>query len=144
MDTRHWVGKTRRCCREITVSGMRESEVAAFAALRLAGAPRHVQDLRRLAMLVHRHTGGNPLFVLNVLDHPVARRLVMEQNGCWELRADLDEVDLGLPDDVRRIIAAQLERLPVSECAMLEVASVADRTFSAATGDSPTTSWRVL
>ena len=123
----------KRCCREITLGGMTESEVADFAALRLPAAPRNAQDLRRLAMLVHRHTGGNPLFVLNVLDHLVARSLIVEQNGRWVLGADLDEVDLGIPDDVRRIIAAQLERLRASECTMLEVASVAGRMFSAAT-----------
>lgn len=121
----------KRCCRQITLTGMMESEVADFAALRLPPAPGHAQDLRRLALLVHRHTGGNPLFVLNVLDNLVARRLIVEQNGRWALSADLDEVDLGIPDDVRRIIAAQLERLPATECALLEVASVAGRTFSA-------------
>lgn len=123
----------KRCCREITLSGMTESEVAGFVALRLPPAPSHTQDLRRLALLVQRHTGGNPLFVLNVLDDLIARRLIVEQNGRWALSADLDEVTLGIPDDVRRIIAAQLERLPATECTVLEVASVAGRTFSATT-----------
>lgn len=123
----------KRCCREITLSGMTENEVADFVALRLPPAPAHGQDLRRLALLVHRHSGGNPLFVLNVLDDLVARRLIFEQNGRWALSADLAEVNLGIPDDVRRIIGAQLERLPASQCALLEVASVAGSTFSAAT-----------
>ena len=123
----------KRCCREITLSGMGESEVADFIALRLPPAPGLAQDLRRLARLVHRHTGGNPLFVLNVLDDLVARSLIFEQEGRWALSSDLTEIDLGTPDDVRRIIAAQLERLPPAECALLEVASVAGSTFSAAT-----------
>src|SRR6185312_3855195 len=123
----------KRCCRHITLGGMTENEVADFAALRLPAPPSHQQDLRRLALLVHRHTGGNPLFVLNVLDNLVARRLIVEQNGRWALSADPDEVALGIPDDVRWIIAAQIERLPAFECALLEVASVAGRAFSAAT-----------
>jgi len=103
----------KRCCRHITLSGMTESEVADFAALRLPASPGHAQDLRRLALLVHRHTGGNPLFVLNVLDNLVARRLIVEQNGRWALSADPNEVALGIPDDVRRIIAATNRAPPV-------------------------------
>jgi predicted ATPase len=125
--------RIKRCCREIALSGMCESEVADFIALRLPPAPGHAQDLRRLALLVHRHTGGNPLFVLNVLDDLVARRLIFEQDGRWKLSGDPNEIDLGTPDDVRRIIAAQLERLPPAEFALLEVASVAGSTFSTAT-----------
>ena len=125
--------RIKRCCSEIALSGMTASEVADFIALRLSIAPIRSQDLRRLALLVHRRTGGNPLFVLNVLEDLVARRLIVEINGRWVLSADLEEIDFGIPDDVRRIIAAQLERLPASERTLLEVASVAGRTFSAAT-----------
>ncbi len=129
----------KRCCREIALSGMSESDVADFIALRLppaAGqAPPSGQahDLRRLALRVHRHTGGNPLFVVNVLDDLVARSLIFERDGRWALKSDLNDINLGTPDDVRRIIAAQLERLPPNECTLLEVASVAGGTFSATT-----------
>jgi DNA-binding winged helix-turn-helix (wHTH) protein/predicted ATPase len=135
----------RRCCREITLSGITESDVAEFIALRFPPATGQAapsdqappsgqaHDLRRLALRVHRHTGGNPLFVVNVLDDLVARSLIFEQDGRWALKSDLNEIDLGTPDDIRRIIAAQLERLPPTECTLLEVASVAGGTFSATT-----------
>ena len=129
----------KRCCREIALSGMSESDVADFIALRLPPASGQAppsgqaHDLRRLALRVHRHTGGNPLFVVNVLDDLVARSLIFEQDGRWALNSDLNEINLGTPDDVRRIIAAQLERLPPTECTVLEVASVAGGTFSATT-----------
>lgn len=123
----------KRCCREITLRGMSESDVADFIALRLPPAAGRAQDLRRLALRVHRHTGGNPLFVVNVLDDLVARSLIFEQDGRWALNSNLNEINLGTPDDVRRIIAGQLERLPPTECTLLEVASVAGSTFSATT-----------
>jgi len=123
----------KRCCREIALSGMSEDDVADFIALRLPPTAGETQDLRRLALRVHRHTGGNPLFVVNVLDDLVARSLIIEQDGRWALSSNLNEIDLGTPDDVRRIIAAQLERLPPSEWSLLEVASVAGSTFSATT-----------
>ena len=123
----------KRCCCEIMLTGMSESDVADFVDLRLPSAPGQAQNLRRIAILVHGHTGGNPLFVLNVLEDLVARGLIVEQAGRWALNSDLDETDLGTPDDVRRIIAAQLERLRPAECDLLEIASVAGGAFSATT-----------
>jgi len=137
----------KRCCREIALSGMSESDVADFIALRLPPASGQAppsgqaHDLRRLALRVHRHTGGNPLFVVNVLDDLVARSLIFEQDGRWALNSDLNEINPGTPDDVRRIIAAQLERLPPTECTVLEVASVTGSTFSATTVAGACASW---
>ncbi|HXR77321.1 MAG TPA: AAA family ATPase [Bryobacteraceae bacterium] len=121
----------RRRCHQIPLSGMSESAVADFVARRLPPAPGHAEKVRRLAFLMHRHTGGNPLFLVNVIEDLVARDLIVDQSGRWEVSGDLDEINLGIPDDVRRIIARQLERLPPAECDLLEVASVGGGTFSA-------------
>ncbi len=123
----------KRCCREINLSGLSESEVAEYVAARGSPAPGQAQDLHRLALLVHRHTGGNPLFVLNVLDDLVSRGLVLERDGKWALNMDLNKITLSTPEDVRRVIGAQLERLPPMASAVLEVASVAGSTFSVPT-----------
>lgn len=123
----------KRRCHQITLVGMSEGEVADFVAFGLPPASGHAEKMRRLAFLIHRHTGGNPLFMVNVIDDMVARGLIVGQSGRWELNGDLDEINLGIPDDVRRIIARQLERLPPAERALLEVASVAGGTFSAIT-----------
>ncbi len=122
--------RIKRCCREISLSGMSESEVAEYVAARVPPAPGHAQDLHRLALLVHRHTGGNPLFVLNVLDDLVARGLLSERDRKWALNTDLNMITLSTPEDVRRVIGAQFERLPPTASALLEVASVAGSTFS--------------
>jgi DNA-binding winged helix-turn-helix (wHTH) protein/predicted ATPase len=125
--------RTQRRCHEAAVTGLSDSEVADFIAFRFPAAPGQAQNLRRLAFLIHRHTGGSPLFVLNILDDLVARKLILGQDGYWALSRDLNEISLGTPDDVRRMIWAQLERLPEQERAVLEVASVAGETFSATT-----------
>ena len=112
---------------------MSESEVAEYVAARVPPAPGQAQDLHRLALLVHRHTGGNPLFVLNVVDDLIARGLLLEQDRKWALNTDLNTITLSTPEDVRRIIGAQFERLPPTASALLEVASVAGATFSVPT-----------
>ncbi len=123
----------KRCCREISLSGMSESEVADYMAARVPPALGHAHELHRLAILIHRHTGGNPLFVLNVLDDLVARGLLLDQDRKWASNMDLEMITLGTPDDVRRVIAAQFERLPPTASTVLEVASVAGSTFSVPT-----------
>jgi predicted ATPase len=125
--------RIKRCCREIGLSGMSESEVAEYVALRVPPAPGHAQDLRRLALGVHRHTGGNPFFVANVLDDLIARGLIFEHDSKWALKRDLNQITLGTPEDVRCIIGTQIERLSPTACAVLEVASVAGGAFSVAT-----------
>jgi predicted ATPase len=112
---------------------MSESEVAEYVALRVPPAPGHAQDLRRLALGVHRHTGGNPFFVANVLDDLIARGLIFEHDSKWALKRDLNQITLGTPEDVRCIIGTQIERLSPTACAVLEVASVAGGAFSVAT-----------
>ena len=89
--------RIKRCCREINLSGMSEGEVAEYVAARVPSAPGQAQDLHRLALLVHRHTGGNPLFVLNVLDDLVSRGLLLRQDGKWALNMDLNMITLSTP-----------------------------------------------
>jgi DNA-binding winged helix-turn-helix (wHTH) protein/predicted ATPase len=125
--------RLKRLCRDIGLSGMTEAEVGEYLALRLPPAPGHTRDFQRLAGLIHRHTGGNPLFVLNVVDDLLARGLIAERDGAWTPTSDLSTITLGTPEDVRRMIASQVDRLPAAECAVLEVASVAGAAFSVAT-----------
>jgi predicted ATPase/DNA-binding winged helix-turn-helix (wHTH) protein len=125
--------RIKRCGRDIALSGMSADEVADFIQTRFPLAPGQAMHLPGLAHRVHRHTGGNPLYVLNVLDELRARGLISLHDDRWTCNHDWNESDLGTPDDVRRIIAAQLERLPPADCALLEIASVAGATFSPAT-----------
>lgn len=125
--------RVKRCCREIRLTGMSETEVGEYLALRLPPAPAHARDLQRLAVLIHRHTGGNPLFIVNVVDDLIARGLISEQGALWLLTSDLDAITLGASEDVRRMIAGQIDRLPPTARALLEIASVAGASFSVPT-----------
>ncbi len=78
-----------------------------------------------LAQRVHAHTGGQPLFVVAVVEHLLSRGLILDTAPGWALATALDRIDLGTPQDVRRMIEAQLQRLSPAERQLLEVASVA-------------------
>ena len=91
-------------CREIALAGLDESNVAEYAALRCPPAPGQGKRMRRLAKLVHQQTGGNPLFTVNVFDNLAARGLLVSENGRWTLTREVNRVELGMPDDIRRMI----------------------------------------
>jgi predicted ATPase len=83
-----------------------------------------------LPSLIHQRTDGNPLFLVNVVDSLVERGVVHQVHGRWQLSVGLDEVTVGVPDNVARMIARELERLELLERRVVEAASVAGMEFS--------------
>jgi DNA-binding winged helix-turn-helix (wHTH) protein/predicted ATPase len=118
-------------CQEIALEGLEEEAVVDYVMLRFPAAPGQAATLDRLARLVHERTGGTPLFVVNVLDDLMGRGLLIPQGQGWQLGPDLNALDLGIPESIRRTIERQVDRLDPDERALLETASVIGATFSA-------------
>jgi tetratricopeptide (TPR) repeat protein len=116
----------RQLCREIPLEPLGEAQVAEYLAADSseAGLP------EGLAKLLYRHTEGNPLFMVAALDHMIELGLVSRESGAWKLRAALEEIELGVPQKLRRMIEAQFDKLTSEEQRMLEAASVAGMAFS--------------
>jgi class 3 adenylate cyclase/tetratricopeptide (TPR) repeat protein len=74
-------------------------------------------------------TDGNPLFVRELVrmlvDDEVIRR---RDDGVWELTIDADAVEV--PPTIQSLLAARVERLPIEERRLLELASVIGAEFS--------------
>jgi DNA-binding winged helix-turn-helix (wHTH) protein/tetratricopeptide (TPR) repeat protein len=119
----------RQWCDEVALARLTEADVRELIAARFA---MHRDEQHRVGRLVHQHTGGNPLFVKHVLADLVSRGVLAEQHGAWTLAA-VDAATLGVPDDVRRTIMRQLERLDARGRAYLEVMSVLGGPCAAAT-----------
>ena len=114
-------------CHEIALAPLREADVAEYLGDGAMGA-----DLPAgLARVVHRHTEGNPLFMVAALEHMTQRGFVSHENGAWRLDVPLEEIDLEVPENLRAMIEAQIERLSAEEQRALEVASVNGVSFSA-------------
>jgi predicted ATPase len=88
---------------------------------------------RELARLVHQRTEGSPLFMVNVVKDWVRQQVLVEVGGQWTLRRRLDEIVVGVPDNLRPLIEQQFEHLDAATQALLETASVAGVRFTAAT-----------
>ncbi len=119
-------------CREIELEGLDEAAVAEFVLQRCPPPPAERARLIRLAGAIHRHTGGNPLFVANVVDDLASRGLLLKEADGWRVAAGTAAADLGVPATVSRMLASQFERLDPDDQTLLEAASMAIQSASAA------------
>jgi predicted ATPase len=117
---------THQLCRQIALRPLSHEDVAEY--LRGESADSLPDGF---AELVYRHSEGNPLFMIAALDHMTERGLVAREGGQWRLRVPVGEIEIDVPETLRQMIEAQIERLTSEEQRALEVASVAGARFTA-------------
>ena len=116
-----------RLSHEISLERLEESHVANYLAAKFANA-----DLPRgLASLIHRHSDGNPLFMIAMLDHLAQRGVIAQINGRWQMTLPLEQVDPGVPETLRHMLEVQLEELSDEQQQLLTCASVGGQCFTA-------------
>jgi DNA-binding winged helix-turn-helix (wHTH) protein/tetratricopeptide (TPR) repeat protein len=113
-------------CHEIPLRPLAKAEVAEYLTATASGSA--LPD--GLADLIHRNSGGNPLFMTAALDHLARRGLVSCDTGVWRIAAPLHEIEVQVPETLRQMIETQIERLSAEEQRALEVASVTGAVFS--------------
>jgi predicted ATPase len=114
--------------RELPLGLLSEDAIGDYLAARLpeGGWP------SGLAQLLHRRTEGLPLFLVNLIDEWLELGILVRSDSTWELKRDLNELDVVVPASIRALIEKQLERLAPPELQALEGASVAGVEFAAA------------
>jgi DNA-binding winged helix-turn-helix (wHTH) protein/tetratricopeptide (TPR) repeat protein len=117
-----------RKCAELALEFLTEDAVSEYLAARFPVS----QLPAKLSHLIHQRTDGNPLFMVNVVDYLLARKLVVETDGRWELKVKLEELEVGVPESIHQMIEKQVDRLSLEQQQMLEAASVVGVEFSAA------------
>jgi DNA-binding winged helix-turn-helix (wHTH) protein/tetratricopeptide (TPR) repeat protein len=120
-----------RQCREIALAPLSEAEVEQYLAVQSpAGYPPDGRPPPGLSALVHRHSEGNPLFMVAALEHMAKRNLLTRVDGRWQLHRPLEQIEFEVPEDLRHMIEARLEPLSAQELSALELASIAGASFS--------------
>jgi predicted ATPase/DNA-binding winged helix-turn-helix (wHTH) protein len=119
--------RLHKLCHELPLEYLSLRAVEEFLALKFPGH----QFSSRLAAMIHRRTEGNPLFIVNVVDYLEDAQIIVQVDGTWRLRVDLDEVELGVPENIRNMIEKHIDRLTSEEQRILEGASVAGMECSA-------------
>jgi predicted ATPase/DNA-binding winged helix-turn-helix (wHTH) protein len=115
----------RRRYMDIALEYLSRTDIEAYLQRRFDGS-RVADDV---VTLVHGHTDGNPLFMVTLVDHLLARGWLTEHEGVWRLTATRVTIEEDVPDDLRQLIEAQLRLATRAERAMLEVASVVGVAF---------------
>ena len=83
--------------------------------------------------LIYSRTEGNPLFMVSMVDDCVRQGLLIQAKGGWGYAHDIGtHGSISVPDNIRQMIEFQLDRLCSEEQRVLEAASVAGASFSAA------------
>src|SRR4029434_1702413 len=93
---------SRRTGRELALAPLDEASVGAYLTQRFAGGGLN----ETLAPILRRQTGGNPLFMVNAVDHLVACELIATEKRRWTLRATAAEIARAGPESLRPTIAA--------------------------------------
>ncbi len=110
---------------ELRLGPLAAEDVASYLAGRLPGAPVATDLVRR----VHERTGGEPLYLCNLTDVALDTGCIAEVEGAWTVAGDLESL---VPDDLRKLVERQVDRLSPEERGVLEAASACGVQFSIA------------
>lgn len=116
-----------RQCEELRVTPLREASIGDY----LRGRFGELALPEAVTATLARRTGGNPLFVVSMVDDLIRQGAVTEMEGRWITRKEnVTELAERVPDTLRQLIEQQVERLSEAEQRLLEVASVAGVEFA--------------
>jgi DNA-binding winged helix-turn-helix (wHTH) protein/tetratricopeptide (TPR) repeat protein len=111
---------------EIGLERLEESDVADYLRVEFGNGSRW----DGLANLVHRHSGGNALFMATIVQDMVKKRLIAEVDGIWKLMTALEDLAPSVPETLQQLIEVQFEQLDEEQQSILRSASVAGDRFS--------------
>jgi DNA-binding winged helix-turn-helix (wHTH) protein len=117
-----------RQCKELRLDSLNESAVQEYLEKHYSG---HGFS-KKTAAWIKQRTGGNPLFIINLLEHLIARGLLVQHEGHWALNESLKDAVQTVPPTIQQIIERQMDRCTPQEQNLLKVASVQGVEFSAA------------
>src|SRR6267142_2385746 len=114
-------------CHEIALERLEESNVGEYLTEEFAECTFAAADL---AKLVHRHSGGNALFMVGIVQSMLKKGVIAQLQGKWALTVPLEKIAPAVPETLQQLIQVQFEQLSMSEQGILRSASVAGDRFS--------------
>jgi predicted ATPase len=116
-----------RQCEELRVTPLGEAAIGEY----LHGRFGELALPEAVNVTLARRTGGNSLFIVNMVNDLVRQGAVTEVDGRWiAWKEQVTELAERIPDTLRQLIERQVERLSEAEQRLLEVASVAGTEFA--------------
>jgi DNA-binding winged helix-turn-helix (wHTH) protein/predicted ATPase len=116
-------------CEDLPLEYLGQGAVAEYLAVRFP----HHKFPAELPALIHARTGGNALFMVSAVSYLLHEQLITQRQNEWVLSAQIERVEVGVPDSIKQMTEKQLGYLNQSKQRLLEVASVAGEEFSTQT-----------
>lgn len=120
--------RPRGLCSELALGTLSPRAVVEYVDSRFPG---HAFPIE-LARLLRERTGGNPLFIEQVIAAWLEAGAISLEGECPTLAARLEDLAGEVPESLRQLIEHQLNRLDAGDQELLEAASTAGREFSTA------------
>jgi DNA-binding winged helix-turn-helix (wHTH) protein/tetratricopeptide (TPR) repeat protein len=115
-----------RLAHELNLERLEESDVAEYLGTKFADNALP----EGFANLIYRHSGGNALFMVTILQDMEKKGLIAQDGGKWKLTVGLEDVDPSVPETLDQLIELQFQQLNPVEQRILRSASVAGEHFS--------------
>jgi DNA-binding winged helix-turn-helix (wHTH) protein/tetratricopeptide (TPR) repeat protein len=119
--------QAHRLCSELWPEYLSETAVEEYLADRF---PDH-RFPPKLSQVVHRKTGGNPLFVTALIDDLLREHFIEKDLEHWQFKGEPEVIGTHQSSSVRQAIEGELGRLSTTEQRILEAAAVAGLEFTA-------------
>ena len=121
-------------CRDIDLEPFQPIDLSEYLSLAL-GRVGFADDL---AALVHRHSGGNPLFATALIRDLIATGIVARDGPAWRLTLPVDRIEPAVPATLQDMLNVQFDQLDDQEQRVLRRASAIGERFAAwAVADRP-------
>jgi predicted ATPase/DNA-binding winged helix-turn-helix (wHTH) protein len=101
--------------REVELDRLGAADVADYVAARFA--PGDVPAA--FGTVIHRHSDGNPLFMVAMLDHLQQQGVLAQVDGRWVLTVPLETVNPGVPETLKQMLQLQLQHASKAEQQLL-------------------------
>ena len=113
--------------KEVPLELLTEAAIANYLAMRFSN-----EIAEQLTVAVHHKTDGNPLFIVELMDHLINQNMIVQGGNAWKLKCETEQIQTIVPDSLTEIIQKQVEQLTPKEQQVLTAASVIGHSFSTA------------
>jgi tetratricopeptide (TPR) repeat protein len=110
----------QRICREISMRLLSQRDIESYLALRFL----QNQFPPAFAPALYRRTGGNPFFLVELIQDLLEQGSLVEQDSRWALTIRPDQLNRSFPDSVQSMIEKKIDQLDDRDRRLVAAASV--------------------
>lgn len=112
-------------CSEVALERLEESQIAQYLVAELG-----MNNPVDLANLVYRHSGGNALFMVAIVQELIKQGVIAQSAEGWMLTTPIAKIEVSVPETLQHLLDLHFEQLSAPEQQVLKTASVAGERFS--------------